>query len=225
MNFPQTLQQIPQPEQRTKEWYEQRGKLITSSNIGTILDLNPYKKPKAYLRELLNPESVKFTGNFATEHGNYYEDPSINTYMSAFGYNGCNLGLIRACDNLTHRKRNTTESLHWLAGSVDKLVWPEEIEIPTQQDCIAVENKCPYHQPKLNYGSVKSYYWPQLQFNMYILDTDRGDYIEMIPKGFKGNDFHMNIVRIYRDDAWIEGYAIPKLFSFYSEWQSLKQNK
>lgn len=225
-NFVQYLQNIPQPEQRSKEWYEQRGNLITSSNIATILDLNPYKKSSVYLNELIH-NSNDFHGNIATIHGTYFEDPSINSYMDAFGYHGTNLGLIRLVDNPVHRKiydiRN--KNIHWLAGSVDKLVWPQEVDVPTQMDCIAVENKCPYHQPNLKFGSVRSYYWPQLQFNMYILDTDKGDYVEMIPKNFKGSGFKMNVVRVYRDDAWIENYALPKLEEFYLKWQDQKRRR
>lgn len=219
MSYVDVLRAIPQPEQRSKEWYEQRTSLLTSSNIATILGMNPYKKPAAYMQDLLFPEQNPFRGNLATVHGTYYEDASIDAYMDAFAYSGVNLGLIRIVDNVSHRQYEHVKDLHWLAGSVDKLVWPEEIELPQQADCIAVENKCPFNQPTLKYGAVKSYYWPQVQFNMFILDTDRGDYIEMVPKGFRGHEFHMNVVRVYRDDAWIQGFALPRLEEFYLEWQ------
>lgn len=199
-----------------------RENLITSSNIGTILGLNPYKKPSAYMEELVNPHAApKFTGNVMTVHGTYYEDPSIQAYMDAFGYAGADLGLVRIFDNAHHRdsSRIRAHDLHWLAGSVDKLVWRAELDVPVRAECIAVENKCPYGNPRLKWGSVKEYYWPQIMMNMFILDVDRGDYVEMIPKGFKGSDFQMNVVRIQRDDAWIWGVAIPKMAEFYAEWQ------
>jgi len=216
MNFVEQLQNIPQPQQRTTEWYQQRESLITSSNIATILDLNPYKTSKAYLNEVLNGSS--FAGNPATIHGTNYENASITAYQDAFGYSGVELGLIKLYDNRAHRDREyiINQGISWLAGSVDKLVWPEEIENPSSRDCIAVENKCPFYRTTLNYGEVKSYYWPQLQFNMYILDTDRGDYIEMIPDGFKGSRFRMNVVRVYRDDLWIKHVALPKLEEFHN---------
>lgn len=225
-NFVQHLQNIPQPEQRSKEWYEQRGNMITSSNIATILDMNPYKKSSVYLHELVNGTN-DFRGNIATIHGTYYEDPSINSYMDAFGYSGTNLGLIRLIDNKQHRDISYIQekNINWLAGSVDKLVWPEEILQPSQSDCISVENKCPFFSTDLKFGSVKSYYWPQLQFNMYILDTDKGDYVEMIPYGFKRSTFKMNVVRVYRDDAWLHGFALPRLEEFYMKWQDQKQRK
>lgn len=216
MNFVQELQNIPQPAQRTKEWYEQRTGIITSSNIATILDLNPYKTSKAYLNEITSG-TKEFSGNPATIHGTVHEDMSITAYQDAFGYSGVELGLIKLYDNRAHRDRDyiVNQNITWLAGSVDKLVWPQEIESPTCQDCIAVENKCPFYRTNLVYGDVKTYYWPQLQFNMYILDTDRGDYIEMIPQGFKGSRFRMNVVRVYRDDTWIKHVALPKLEEFY----------
>jgi len=219
--YPRILADIPQPAQRSKEWYELRANLITSSNIATILEMNPYKKRIDYLRELTDPTADKFTGNVMTVHGTYYEDPSIQAYMDAFGLRGADLGLVRIFDNAQHRDstRIREQSLHWLAGSVDKLVWHEELSEPGRADCIAVENKCPYNRPRLQFGSVRPYYWPQLQLNMFILDVDRGDYVEMIPKDFKGQGFQMNVVRMYRDDAWIWGFALPKLAEFYAEWQ------
>lgn len=225
-NFVQHLQNIPQPEQRSKEWYEQRGNLVTSSNIATILDMNPYKKSSVYLHELVNGIN-EFRGNIATIHGTYFEDHAINAYMDAFGYSGTNLGLIRLIDNKQHRDISYIQekNINWLAGSLDKLVWPSEITEPTQADAISVECKCPFNQPQLKFGTVKGYYWPQVQFNMYISDTDVGDYIEMVPHGFKGNSFKMNVVRVYRDDAWLHGFALPKLEEFYMKWQDQKQRK
>jgi putative phage-type endonuclease len=225
-NFVRYLLEIPQPEQRSKEWYEQRGNMITSSNIATILDMNPYKKSTVYLNELIHGTN-DFKGNIATIHGTYFEDPAINAYMDAFGYSGVNLGLIRLIDNKQHRNIQYIEEkgIHWLAGSLDKLVWPSEITEPTQADCIAIEAKCPFNQPQLKFGTVKGYYWPQVQFNMYISDTDKADYIECVPKGFKGNSFKMNVVRVYRDDAWLNGFAIPKLEQFHAEWKDKKQRK
>jgi putative phage-type endonuclease len=223
-SYPQLLSSIPQPAQRSKEWYESRSNLITASNIATILSMNPYKSRADYLEELLNPGLCTFTGNVMTAHGNYYEDASIQTYMTGLEYTGSDLGLVRLMDNRWHRDytRICEHDIHWLAGSVDKLVWPSEIptDAVARHECIAVENKCPYNRPVLQYGSVKPYYWPQLQINMFILDVDKGDYIEMIPRGFKGQDFQMNVVRMYRDDAWIWGVALPKLAEFYAEWRS-----
>ena len=226
LSYSQFLLNIPQPEQRSKEWYEKRSNLITSSNIGTILDLNPYKKSTVYFNELINGTN-EFQGNCATEHGNYYENMSIQTYMNSLHYNGCDLGLVNIMDNTLHDKYDfiTSKNLYWLAGSVDKLVWPNEFDQPTKQNCIAVENKCPFYNTNLKYGYVKEYYWPQLQFNMYILDLQVGDYIEMIPQNFKNSNFKMNIVRIYRDDTWIEGYALPKLEEFYLKWQNKKMKR
>ncbi len=221
------LQAIPQPAQRSPEWYEQRSKLITSSNIPTILGENPYKKPNEYLEELIDPTLRVFTGNVATIHGQVYETPAVDAYCDAFNYSGVELGLIRLIDNPQHRDyaRIRESRLDWIAGSADNLTWPKEIERPQQDDCITVEIKCPFNSPKLKWGEIPKYYYAQVMFNMFILDTPRADFIQMIPHGFKGQSYQMNIVRVYRDDAWIWNYALPKLEEFYGEWQTRKARK
>jgi len=46
-NHPQVekLKSIPQFEQRSVEWFEQRNNAITASDIPTVLNENKYKKP------------------------------------------------------------------------------------------------------------------------------------------------------------------------------------
>ncbi len=227
MNYVQLLQSIPQPAQRSPEWYEQRSRLITSSNIPTILGDNPYKSPSEYLEELIDPTIRTFNGSVATIHGQVYETPAVNAYCDSLDYTGVELGLIRLIDNPWHGEygRIRENNLNWIAGSADYLSWPKEVQTVSKDDCITVEIKCPFNNPKLKWGEIPKYYYAQVMFNMFILDTPRADFVQMIPQGFKGSGYQMNIVRIYRDDAWIWNYAIPKLEEFYADWIDKKQRK
>ncbi len=227
LNYVQALQAIPQPAQRSPEWYEQRKSLITSSNIPTILGENPYKKSSDYLEELLDPTLRVFTGNIATIHGQVYETPAVDAYCSAFNYTGTELGLVRLWDNHHHRdfSRIREFQLDWLAGSADHLCWPSSLENPSKEDCITIEIKCPFNNPRLKWGEIPQYYYGQVMFNMFILDTPCADFVQMIPRGFKGQKFQMNVVRVYRDDAWIWNYAMPKLDEFYANWMHRKAMK
>ena len=42
------LYKLPQPEQRSKEWYEYRNKRITASDTATAIDQNPYESIEGF---------------------------------------------------------------------------------------------------------------------------------------------------------------------------------
>ena len=56
------LKKIPQPEQRTPEWYEFRGNNLTASDLGSVMGYNPYEN---YLNTVLKKCGIEvpFTTN------------------------------------------------------------------------------------------------------------------------------------------------------------------
>jgi hypothetical protein len=71
------LLKMPQYEQRTTEWYEQRKNAITASDIPTVLGENSYKTPWSLFLDKCNANEKPFVGNDATRWGNHYEDIAI----------------------------------------------------------------------------------------------------------------------------------------------------
>jgi len=64
-------QEISQPEQRTKEWYEIRKTTVGGSEIATILGINPFSSVEKLIRGKIGLD--KFDGNIATRWGNLFE--------------------------------------------------------------------------------------------------------------------------------------------------------
>ena len=67
------VKKLDQIEQRTPLWYEVRKNMLTASDAAAALHCNPYQTQKNLIRKKVFPQEA-FTGNFATVHGNKYQD-------------------------------------------------------------------------------------------------------------------------------------------------------
>ena len=71
-------------EQKTPAWHQMRGKMVTASQVASVIGKNRYQSADALLREKLTVDRTN-TGSFATEWGNRYEDEAIAKYERASG--------------------------------------------------------------------------------------------------------------------------------------------
>lgn len=186
------LLQIPQYEQRTKEWFEQRNRALTSSDVDTVLGHNKYSEPIDVLFKKCGV-SPEFTGNEATKHGQKYEDEAIQLYCSLYGKKNFTFGL------LPH------PTISWLAGSPDGIT----------SDGIVIEVKCPlYRKPEM--GKVPKHYIGQVKMNMEICDLPEAVFIEYIPAHLNDGEYILNVVNLKRDPDWFAS-VYNELESFWSE--------
>jgi len=181
------LLKLPQHEQRSPEWFEQRKDKLTSSDAATVLGINPYQKPYEVLFKKCGLDLKPFVGNIATRHGQKYEDEAIKKYCKITGYKNYDFGL------LCHRDIHLNEDYYWLAGSPDGIV--QDSSCP-EKEPVLLEVKCPYRR-KIKMGIIPEYYYPQVQFNLYITGLKTADFIEYLPPNT------MNIVRVKIDLQWI----------------------
>ena len=68
----QKLKNLPQPEQRTKEWFDYRFNRITASDTAAAIDLNPYEPVESFILKKCD-SSYKFLDNQNVYHGKKYE--------------------------------------------------------------------------------------------------------------------------------------------------------
>jgi len=175
---------LPQPPQRSKEWFVQRNRQITASEVASCLFLkkeviNVYNEtfPKAILKE--NPlkgansyesldEYIKkkcnvyyssnyepFKDTIYTLHGKLYEPIAARFYSINKKTKINDFGLI------THSK------LKWLAASPDGIT----------DDGVMLEIKCPLSR-KINTEGIPFGYWLQTQIQMEVCDLDECDFLE-----------------------------------------------
>jgi putative phage-type endonuclease len=68
----QKLKALPQPEQRTKAWYEYRHNRITASDTAAAIDENPYEPVESFILKKSDP-TFSFLDNANVYHGKKFE--------------------------------------------------------------------------------------------------------------------------------------------------------
>jgi putative phage-type endonuclease len=201
------LNSIPQYPQRSTEWFEQRKTKLTSSDVATVLGLNPNKEAIEVLFDKCGL-GKEFVSNDAIEHGQKYEDEAIEKYCYLMGKKSHSYGMFKYTD-LNSKRSVSDPALDFLGGSPDGVAEDiNELEEP-----ILLEVKCPLRR-KIEHGEIPVYYYPQLQLNMLIMNLNVSDYIEYVP-GSRFRNEELNIVRVYKNDEWLNKH-IPKLIEFWA---------
>ena len=77
------LKLLPQPEQRTKEWFDYRYNRITASDTGAAIDLNPYETVEGFIIKKCDP-NFPFRDNENVHHGKKYETVATLIYEHVF---------------------------------------------------------------------------------------------------------------------------------------------
>ena len=86
---------LPQPEQRTQEWFEMRKNMITASCAAQVIGENPYPKqtPDDLILDKLNL-GPKFLDNKYVHHGKKYEEIATKIYEEIYNVRVKEYGLI-----------------------------------------------------------------------------------------------------------------------------------
>ena len=155
------LKTIPQPEQRTKEWYVFRNQRLTASDLGTIIGVNPYETYNKIIQKKCGCETP-FYMNRNIRRGVKYEEVITNIYeyrnnVKVFEY-GClphpTIGHFGASpDGIVD---NGSENLNYLGRML--------------------EIKCPGSRPIT--GFCPEYYYAQVQGQLEVCDLEFCDFVE-----------------------------------------------
>ena len=165
--------------QKSDEWLRLREGMLTASDAATALGVNPYEKPKDLILKKCGRKH--FDGNFATVHGNKYEDEARDIYCARFGEVAHEIGLRQ------HPK------YPWLGGSPDGLTESGKL----------LEIKCPIKRDIL--PEVPVYYMPQLQLLMEILNLEECVFIQYKPSELTWpRPAEFVTVNVSRDREWFE---------------------
>lgn len=73
------LLKLPQPAQRSKEWYDYRYNRITASDTAAAIDLNPYEPVEGFILKKCDP-NFPFRDNATVFHGKKYEPTATMIY-------------------------------------------------------------------------------------------------------------------------------------------------
>lgn len=155
------LKTIPQPEQRTPEWYTFRNQRLTASDLGTIIGVNPYETYNKIIQKKCGFEAP-FYMNRNIKRGVKYEEVITNIYefrnrVKVYEY-GC----------LPH------PTVPHFGASPDGIVdnGSENLDYIGRM----LEIKCPGSRPIT--GFCPEYYYAQVQGQLEVCDLEFCDFVE-----------------------------------------------
>lgn len=150
----QYLLGLPQPVQRSNEWYEIRNNMLTASDLGKVIkDSRPGTKNSIVLKKCGTKSDVKLTGKALT-WGVKYEQVANDIYSSRNNIKVYEFGLIQH------------QTIKHFGASPDGI----------SEDLVMLEIKCPYSR-EIN-GKIPEDYYAQIQGQLEVCDLDSCDYLE-----------------------------------------------
>ena len=163
----QGLRDIPQPVQRTPEWYEFRSNLITASNAWKAFEspaaINQLIYEKCQPIKVIDPD-VKVINNVNTNtpmhHGQKYEPLSVMFYENNYNTKVEDFGCIQH------------PSYSFLGASPDGI----NVDQSSERFGRMLEIKNPVSRDIT--GIPKKEYWVQMQLQMEVCDLDECDFLE-----------------------------------------------
>jgi len=171
-------------DQRSKEWLDLRGNLLTASDAATAIGENPYETPDTLLAKKCGAVRP-WAGNEATAHGTLLEPIVRQMYDERCGQKSHEIGLVQ---HPIHK---------FLGGSPDGITESGRL----------LEIKCP---PKREIKpEVPKHYVAQIQLLMEILDIEVCDFVQYKP----GPPEIFQVTTVQRSREWFaEKLPIMKAF-------------
>ena len=163
------IKNVPQPEQRTKEWFEMRNNMITASSGATALGENPYEKVDGFIMEKVFGR--EFMDNEFVHHGKKYESIATMLYEHLKNQKVDEYGLIQ------HPK------ISFLGASPDGICSKYSLDGDKNLKNYGrmVEIKCPARRKINMEGEIDDhicphYYWVQVQLQLECCDLEYCDF-------------------------------------------------
>lgn len=142
--------------QTHEEWLQHRGGGIGSSEVGTIMGLNPHETPYQLWRRKVGLDPQK-EETFAMKAGHFLEEGVAKFFADATGY----------------EVDSTTEG-DWIAVDNAKpylRVSPDRIYYKNRKKCIV---ECKTTQKQIDPNDIPLYWFAQLQYQMGVMRIDEG---------------------------------------------------
>ncbi len=165
---------IPQYEQKSKEWLEQRKGYIGGSEAGSLLGMNHYEPQYKYLEKKID-ENYQFINFEMVYHGNKHEDTAKLIYESLTNTHVNEYGFIPF---------NGNEFKKIFGASPDGIVseFKQDLKHKTNKIGRMLEIKCPARR-KINmdlnaklYDIIPKYYYPQVIQQLESCDLEFCDF-------------------------------------------------
>jgi putative phage-type endonuclease len=175
------LKSIPQYEQRSDEWFEQRESMITASDIGTAIDLNHYQKRYSLILKKCD-RGPEYKDNKFVHHGKKYEEIATMIYELRYNIKVEEFGLIpHPLIPFIGASPDGICTKYTLDGKLSKLVGR------------MLEIKCPFSREIKLEGEIydeicPAYYWAQVQIQLEVCNLDECDFWQCRLEEYKSRE-------------------------------------
>jgi len=160
---------LPQPPQKSREWFEKRNNMLTASNGGAAIGESHYNTIKEVLLDKIGL-GPKFKENKFVYHGKKYEKIAIMIYEIIYNTKIGEFGLIQH------------PSISYLGASPDGISMSLTLDGELNRLLgRMLEIKCPPSRKINNIGKIKGdicpdYYWVQVQLQLECCDLPECDF-------------------------------------------------
>jgi len=180
------IEKLPQPEQRTKEWFDMRKNMITASCAAQAINENPYRNQSSdYLILDKLGMGEPFIDNKFVHHGKKYEEIATKIYENIYNVKVKEYGLI---PHLPEPR------ISYVGASPDGIASHFKLD-NSFSDRIGrmLEIKCPYSRTIKTEGDIDGgicphYYWCQVQQQLECCDLDYCDFWQCNLKEYKDRE-------------------------------------
>ena len=165
----QRLKNLPQPEQRTKEWFDYRFNRITASDTAAAIDLNPYEPVEGFILKKCDPD-FKFLDNENVYHGKKYEPIATSIYEYIYNNKVIEFGAL------------PSDKHDFLGASPDGICSAKTLDNKFSNLLgRMLEIKCVVRRHIYTSGKIKGeicpfYYYCQVQQQLECCDLDQCDF-------------------------------------------------
>lgn len=166
------IKKLPQFQQKSKEWFDQRNNCLTATAVAIVLDEDPYKYPIELLFEKCG-KGKDFKENKNVHHGKKYEQIGCLFYSFRNNIKLGEYGLIQSeqypfiaasPDNISDKYTLESSKLSKLVGRLLEIKFPLIRKILTEGDLDG--EICPH------------YYFVQCQTQMFVTGLDECDFLQ-----------------------------------------------
>lgn len=163
------LKNLPQPAQRSKEWYDYRYNRITASDAAAAIDLNPYEPVESFILKKCDP-NFPFRDNATVFHGKKYEPTATMIYEHIYNTRVFEFGAL------------PSDKYSFLGASPDGISSKYTLDNKFSERLgTMLEIKCPVTRDIHTSGKVAGdicpfYYYCQVQQQLACCDLDVCDF-------------------------------------------------
>ena len=174
VNHVKYIAELPQPEQRTQEWFDMRKNMITASCAAQVIGENPYPNqgPDEFILDKLNL-GPPFIDNKFVHHGKKYEEIATKIYENIYNIKVDEYGLV---------PHISKPKIPFIGASPDGIASHYDLE-NNFSDMVGrmLEIKCPLTRKIKTSGEVDGeicphYYYCQVQQQLECCDLEYCDF-------------------------------------------------